>query len=243
MFSDNRFAMTVNFVIGAGRVYGNPSSVDSYLTGSWKGSEYYVNKTDLVPINNILLSQGKTFKLSQVQLEPGIASTQFEVQPPKEELESCQRYFCSTSPIKTVAVDPTAYILGNNGLRIFSPSGSTAAPFDEYPTATWQFPVTMRTYPKLRSFNSRMNTLSSGIWLSATDIINSTSTNVSKALYCADTTPEPNGDPSSIYGSDVTLSPPRLSYNVENFTVAIEYNDGPAATYYTDLCADAEEYF
>jgi hypothetical protein len=94
--------------------------------------------------NNLVGTNGATFLITGVQLEPGTVATPFERRSYGAELALCQRYYTKTF---AGAVGTTP---GSSG-SIYSPTNAYSAALDMVTTAP--FPVEMRAIPTITTHN------------------------------------------------------------------------------------------
>jgi hypothetical protein len=129
--SDNTTGILVAFGLGAGSTY-------SGTANAWAAS-------NLVPTGatSVVGTNGATFYITGVQLEPGPVATPFEQRPIGTELALCQRYYYKTYNQHVVPGSASSAAT----YRARSYAGSYAA-------AVVQFPVLMRTAPTCTVYNS-----------------------------------------------------------------------------------------
>ena len=131
----NGIAIGVFFGIGAGSTYNGTA-------GSWQSANYLsaTGGTSVVGTN------GATFYITGVQLEPGTVATPFEHRSYGDELARCQRYYAKTYSQQTVpgtATDVGAITSSSQAVSTYASAG------------TWQFPVTMRQAPTIILYSTQ----------------------------------------------------------------------------------------
>lgn len=92
---------------------------------------------------NVVGTSGATFYITGVQLEKGSTASPFEYRSFTTEVQLCQRYFCKSSSLNTIATNGGAY----DALGMFS-TGVVSAYSANVGYGQWlAFPVTMRIVP------------------------------------------------------------------------------------------------
>ena len=131
--SDNSIGIEIDFGLGVGSTYSNAS-------GTWTtGGLGVTGATSVVGTN------GATFYITGVQLEPGAVATPFERRSYGAELALCQRYYETSYPAGT-AVGGTSDGTG----AILSVAINTT---DFYNIGCFRFSVKKRASPTLNAYN------------------------------------------------------------------------------------------
>jgi len=130
--TDTGIGIRLRFQIGAGS--------DRIATaGSWTGTFAIFGATGAT---NIIATNGATFYITGVQLEAGSVATSFERRMYPQELQLCQRYFCSSFPSTTAPTNNN--VQGEYQIHLIA-SGD--------PQIVVQFPVEMRVTPTVTLYN------------------------------------------------------------------------------------------
>jgi hypothetical protein len=122
--TDNTGSINVFWDLGSGSTYVGTA-------GLWSGSGLLRPSSS----TNWISTNGATFYITGVQLEPGTVATPFERRSFGAELALCQRYYAKTYALGTVpgtATDTGAITSSSQAATAYASAG------------TWQFPVTMR---------------------------------------------------------------------------------------------------
>ena len=132
--TNNGNGVQVNFALGVGSTYSGTS-------GSWAGT-LYLSATGAT---SVVGTNGATFYITGVQLEPGSTATPFERRSYGQELALCQRYFQKSYNQTTVPGTGTttgmiSHLCGTSG---------TAAFYN-----TVQFGVLMRSAPSITAYDT-----------------------------------------------------------------------------------------
>jgi hypothetical protein len=144
---NNGTGLQINFALGVGSTF-------SGTAGAWAGSALY----SVTGATSVVGTNGATFYITGVQLEPGTVATPFEQRPIGTELALCQRYYCKTFPVTTAPVQN-------------SPAGGPLNYISQTTTAStdvgWRFPVEMRLTPSVvTTYSTNAN---SANWSTNTD--------------------------------------------------------------------------
>ena len=127
----NGTGLNVSFSLGAG-------STKSGTAGAWVASE----KESATGATSVVGTNGATWYITGVQLEAGSVATSFERRMYPQELQLCQRYFCSSFPSTTAPTDNN--VQGEYQIHLIA-SGD--------PQIVVQFPVEMRVTPTVTLYN------------------------------------------------------------------------------------------
>jgi hypothetical protein len=125
----------ISFALGCG------SSYNAAAASTWYGAEYQQTASQV----SWIATNGATFYITGVQLEPGAVATPFERRSYGAELALCQRYFCKTFPQSTAPASAAALA---GCLSVGGISGQTTS----LCAVTWRYPATMRATPTLTSY-------------------------------------------------------------------------------------------
>lgn len=109
--------------------------------GSWQGASSFAANTQT---NTVLSTNGATFQLTGVQLEPGTACTSYARRPYDQEYALCMRYYFKTF---RPGVKPAQ--ASNDQLDCYVHQGQAAGTFG----GTYPYMMLMRTVPSITTYN------------------------------------------------------------------------------------------
>ncbi len=136
----NNTGIEIDFGLGVG-------STTAGTAGSWSGNNY-VSATGAT---SVVGTNGATFYITGVQLEPGSVATPFERRSYGQELALCQRYHCKTYNTNLPAGNAT----GEGVLVGVTTSGGIGF-------VNFVYPVQMRTVPVITLYNATTGAV--GTW-------------------------------------------------------------------------------